>query len=166
MAVQTIHTFARVHAHLVFMHDRVLGSDVTFGTFSGRPYQIRGGLLRLYFWSGAIKQKCSQDQCERNHDCNKNRAKRHAMPPPETSIASSIPGAGIILDSVQTSSAILSSGVMLTSVVGNSEKDHCKNACQDEKSGKHGCCFKQKSLEPVELSTGDHHNQLPYPKSA
>jgi len=43
------------------------------------------------------------------------------------------------------------------SVVGNSEKDHCKNACQDEKSGKHRCCSKQKSLEPVELSTGDHH---------
>lgn len=50
---------------------------------------------------------------------------------------------------------------MLTNVTGKTEKDHCNKACKDEKSGKHDRSPKQKSLEAVELRTGNHHNQLP-----
>lgn len=48
--------------------------------------------------------------------------------------------------------------VMLTSVMSKSEKNHCNNAYEDEKPGKHNDSPKQKSLEAVELRSVGHNH--------
>src|SRR5215470_6076590 len=81
VAVQAIHALSRVHAHLILVHYRVLGSRVTFCALSGGPDQVRSRFLRLHFRPGAVDQQCRQDKRERQNHSEKERAKRHAKPP-------------------------------------------------------------------------------------
>ena len=47
MAVEAVHTFLGVQAHLVFVNHRILSPGVAFSTFSGGPHEIRSGLVGL-----------------------------------------------------------------------------------------------------------------------
>src|SRR5215469_12300686 len=80
MAVQAIYTLAGVHAHLILMHDRILGPQVTFRAFPRSSDQGWGRFLGFDPWSCAIDEQCTQNQSEGNHYRNEDGAKRHASP--------------------------------------------------------------------------------------
>jgi hypothetical protein len=77
VAVQAVHTLSCVHAHFVLVHDRVLGSPVTFRAFSSGTDQCFGRLFGLDPWSCAVDQECTQNQGEGDHDCNEDGTKGH-----------------------------------------------------------------------------------------
>jgi hypothetical protein len=83
VAVQAVHALLRVHAHLVFVDDRILRSYMTFGALSRGSHQGGGRLLRFYFRPRAIQQERAHNQSESNEQGNKDRAKRHGSPPLE-----------------------------------------------------------------------------------
>jgi hypothetical protein len=80
VAVETVHTLAGVHAHLILMNDGELCPQVTFGTLSRSPNQVRRRLLCLYFRPRTIQQKRSDDQSESDNDGDKYRTERHINP--------------------------------------------------------------------------------------
>jgi hypothetical protein len=61
MAVKAIDTLPGVSGHLVFMHDRVLESSVTFGAFPGGPDKVGGRLSRFDTRTRSIHKKAGQN---------------------------------------------------------------------------------------------------------
>jgi hypothetical protein len=90
MAFEAIYALARVHAHLIFVHDRVLGSEMTFRAFPSSPDQGGRWLLGLGSWSGTIDEERAQNQGESDDDSDEDGAKTHAAPQPELSSQLSI----------------------------------------------------------------------------
>ena len=69
MAVEAVHTFLGVQAHLVFVNHGVLQARVALGAFSRGTHEVSAGLIGFGPGPGAIDQKCSQNQSE----CDDNR---------------------------------------------------------------------------------------------
>jgi hypothetical protein len=68
MAVEAVHTFLGVQAHLVFVNHRILSPGVAFSAFSGGPHEIRRGLVGLDLRPRAIEQ----ERCQNEGKCNDN----------------------------------------------------------------------------------------------
>src|SRR5438067_901007 len=66
MALQAVHSFPSVHAHLVFMHYGILHSFVALRAFSSGPHQLRTRLLALHLWPRPVDQESRQNQCKCN----------------------------------------------------------------------------------------------------
>ena len=62
MAIEAVHTLLGVHAHLVFVNDRVLRSRMALGAFSGGADQVRGGLFGFDLRTRAIDQESGEDK--------------------------------------------------------------------------------------------------------
>src|SRR5579871_4428206 len=77
VAVQTVHTFAGVGAHLVFVHDGILRTRVTLGAFSGGAHEFGAGLLGLDLGPCTINQESGENQREGNDDRQEDGSKRH-----------------------------------------------------------------------------------------
>jgi hypothetical protein len=95
MAVKAIDPFFRVGRHLVFVNNRVLKPRMTFRAFSRCPNEVGSGLGRFNARTLSIDKKCRQNQRKRNDDCQKNRAKRHALRPPMPQKKGTPPDEGI-----------------------------------------------------------------------
>lgn len=78
MALQAIHAFQGVSAHLVLVHNRVLRTRMTLGAFTGRAHQRGIGLLGLSTWPCTVNEKCCQDKGKCDYDGQKHRSKRHS----------------------------------------------------------------------------------------
>lgn len=80
MAVEAVHTFLGVQAHLVFVNHRILSPGVAFSAFSGGPHEIRSGLVGLDLRPRAIEQERCQNECKCNDNGDEHRSKRHSKP--------------------------------------------------------------------------------------
>jgi hypothetical protein len=82
MAVEARHALFSVAAHFVFMHDRILLAQVTFGAFSSGPYERRVWLISFDCRTPPIDHEGSDNQRKSDYDCDEDRAKRHLSKPP------------------------------------------------------------------------------------
>src|SRR5579859_1591452 len=80
VALKAVDAFAGVRAHLVFVHDGVLGALVALGAFSGGADQSGRGLFGFHLGTGAIEEKRSKDQREGDDEGEEDRTKRHWLP--------------------------------------------------------------------------------------
>jgi hypothetical protein len=77
MTVKTVHALPGVHAHLVFMNNRVLSSEMTFRTFPAGANKVRGRLFGFGFWPGSVDEECRHDESKGDHDAQEHGSKRH-----------------------------------------------------------------------------------------
>ena len=77
VAVEAVHAFAGVGAHLVFVDDGILRTGVTLGAFSGGAHKVRVGLLGFDLGPCAIQQESGEDQSKGDDDRQKDGSKRH-----------------------------------------------------------------------------------------
>lgn len=77
VAIQTVHAFAGVGAHLVFVDHGVLRTGVTLGAFSCRAHEVGTGLLGLDLGTCTINQESGEDESEGDDDRQKDGSKRH-----------------------------------------------------------------------------------------
>jgi len=60
MAVEAVHTFLGVQAHLVFVNHRILSPGVAFSAFSGGPHEIRRGLVVSTFGLARLSRNAAR----------------------------------------------------------------------------------------------------------
>lgn len=162
MAIQAVHAFLRVHAHLIFVDDGVLSPYVAFRTFSSGTNQSRTRLLGFYFRARAIDKECGENQSECDHDGDEDRAKRHAKPSTQKSLV--VRGATVWRTYFNRKLGGLYDALLkreiLASVVQNGQEEHCANARNDEHTSERKSAPEQESFEPVQLRTRNRHKRL------
>jgi len=77
MALQAVHTFTCMSAHLIFMNYRILRARVTLGAFARSANESRGRLLGFTRGPGPIDQERSQNESKSDYYRDKNRAEGH-----------------------------------------------------------------------------------------
>src|SRR4051812_38340931 len=77
MAIEAVHAALRVHADLVFVHDRILLLRVALGALAGGAYEFRRRLSRFDARPRAVDEERADDQPECNHDRDEDGPERH-----------------------------------------------------------------------------------------
>ena len=81
VAIEARDSLGGVLAHLVFMHDRILLSQVTFGAFSSSADERSVWLVHFHARPGSLDQEGAQNKSEGNHDGHKYGTERHGSSP-------------------------------------------------------------------------------------
>lgn len=77
VTLQAVDALAGVHAHFIFVDDRILGASVALGAFPCGSDQVCAGLLGFNLGPSSIDQECGQDECECNDYRDEYRTKGH-----------------------------------------------------------------------------------------
>src|SRR5215471_5461311 len=81
MAVQARNSLLRVLAQLVFMDNGILLVGVAFRAFACRFNEVRSRLIDLNAGPRSMQEESTQNESERNRDCDKDRTERHVSSP-------------------------------------------------------------------------------------
>lgn len=81
VAIETSHVLTGVHAHLVFVHHRILRPGMALRTLPGGAYQICSWLLCLCAGPCSVDEKRRQHEREGDDHGHENRSKRHGKAP-------------------------------------------------------------------------------------